>query len=178
MRVTSGEGFAVLTLICSLIEFLHSCYEGKMFDVKKTKTIPKFYFGLGQSKTKFTAFLKQHEPFKSKFDKTFKNSEDKDELFADDFYSNVRCGLLHSAETKNGWKIKTYKKNFEPESFVDLSKLNEKIIYRDKFFEELKTYCAKYKKSIINNENNLRDNFCRKLDDLCEIYEPTQSWWQ
>ena len=148
----------------------------------KKKTIPTYYFGNGNSTQKFTDFLTQHEPFKAKFEKIFNNSTENPQTFAKDFYSNVRCSLLHSAETKNGWKIKTYSKNFIPESFVNLDDPNDKTIYRDKFFEVLENYCERYKKSIIddekdNNGNSLRDNLCRKLDDLCGIYESDKTWW-
>lgn len=185
MRVTSGEGFAVMTLICSLVEFLHSIYEGKMFDVEKSKhnTLNNFYFGLGKSTDKFTTFLTIHEPFKSEFEKTFEDSRGQQQTLAKDFYSNVRCGLLHEAATKNNWKIKTYNKNFTPENFIDLTDINEKVIYRDKFFEELKIYLCNYKQKIIddekdNNNKSLRDNLCRKLDSLCDFDDLNISWWQ
>lgn len=41
----SGEGFAAMTLICSLIEFLQSCYEGK----KYKQGIDEKHFRYGKS---------------------------------------------------------------------------------------------------------------------------------
>jgi len=56
-----GEGFAIMTLICSLIEFLQSCYEGKTYQygANESKTL------YGKSGDKFKSFLEIQEPFKS-----------------------------------------------------------------------------------------------------------------
>ncbi len=119
MRISTGEGFAVMTLICSLVEFLQTCYEGKTYQYRAKETD----FVYGDSGTKFKSFLLQHEPFKSIFNKPVTN-QTKYENFAEDFYLNVRCGLLHEASTKNNWVIKI-DKVCATKSFVDVS--NEKI---------------------------------------------------
>jgi hypothetical protein len=178
MRITSGEGFAVMTLICSLIEFLQSIYEGKTYDYKLINSDDS-KFRYGKSREKFKAFLEQHQPFNTVFTKAVSEPNGYIKTYADDFYSNVRCGLLHEAATNNGWTIKTYKgKNIHTE-FIDIS---NKIIYRDKFVEAIKIYCTEYKQKIIENkqdskEQYLRDNFCRKLDSLCLINDKTAKWW-
>ena len=168
MRTTTGEGFAVMTLICSLMEFLQSCYEGKMYKhgAKETKII------YGVSGPKFKSFLEQQMPFKIVFNKSL----------ADDFYTNVRCGLLHEAATNNGWVIKISKSSDENPDFVDVKTEGSKVIYRDKFFEAIKMYYANYKQEIIDNKKDssnqsLRDNFCRKLDCLCVIDDKSVAWW-
>ncbi len=179
MRIASGEGFAVMTLICSLIEFLQSCYEGKCYKYREKET--KFIYG--SSSDKFKDFLEQHEPFKTIFNKNVSKPTKWIKTFADDFYSNVRCGLLHEAATNNSWIIKTCGNNNRILNFVDLTDESKKIIYRDKFFEIIKTYCENYKQQIIDNkkDNNnrfLRDNFCRKLDSLSFITPDTANWWK
>lgn len=179
MRITSGEGFAVMTLVCSLIEFLQSCYEGKTYKNGARET--KFIYN--QSGEKFKDFLKQHEPFKTTFQKPLSKPIGPIKTFADDFYSNVRCGLLHEAATNNGWTIKTYKGTINSTDFVDLSDEKQKVIFRDKFVETIKTYCSNYKQQIIenkkdNNKQFLRDNFCRKLDSLCVINDNSIKWWK
>lgn len=178
MWITSGEGFAAMALICSLIEFLQSCYEGKTFKDHETET--KFIYG--SSAKKFKNFLEQHEPFKSDFTKAVSNPTKYIKTFADDFYSNVRCGLLHEAATNNNWIIKTYRGTDKNINFVDLTNENKKIIYRDKFFDVIKTYCDTYRQQIIGNKKDsknqfLRDNFCRKLDSLCMINDKSVKWW-
>jgi hypothetical protein len=181
MRITSGEGFAVMTLLCSLIEFLQSCYEGKSFDYKLIRSADT-KFGYGKSNEKFKAFLEQHQPFKTIFTKQVSKPNKHIKTFADDFYYNVRCGLFHEAATNNNWTIKTHKGINVFTQFVDISEESNKIIYRDKFVEAIKTYCDSYKKQIINNkqDNNkqyLRDNICRKLDSLCQINDKSAKWW-
>jgi len=179
MRLTTGEGFAVMTLICSLIEFLQSCYEGKTYKHGASET----EFIYGSSAKKFKDFLEQHEPFKTTFTKHVSQPTDKIKTFADDFYSNVRCGLLHEAATNNGWAIKTYKETNASIDFVDIKNENEKIIYRDKFVEVIKTFSVSFMQQIIDDEKDtnkkcLRDNFCRKLDSLCLINDPLARWWK
>ncbi len=180
MRISSGEGFAVMTLICSLIEFLQSCYEGKKYDYQLTRSRDT-KVAYGNSGKKFKSFLEHHQPFKTIFSKSVSKPNRFIKTFADDFYSNVRCSLLHEASTNNGWTIKANKKNISI-NFVDVSNENNKIIYRDNFFEEIKIFINNYIKLIIDNEQDekgqyLRDNFCRKLDCLCEINDRNVKWW-
>lgn len=69
MRITTGEGFAVMILVCSLIEYLQSCYEGRTFKFRAEGT--KFIYG--DSAREFKNFLIQHEPFKAFFQSPFQN---------------------------------------------------------------------------------------------------------
>jgi hypothetical protein len=180
MRITTGEGFAVMILICSLIEFLQSCYEGKTFKYRASETKSVY----GDSAKKFKDFLIQHEPFKVIFLKSISRPIKRINNYADDFYSHVRCGLLHEAATNNGWIIKTHKSADTSFEFVDLSDENRKIIYRDKFVKAIKKYCDNYAQQIIDNKKDkdnqfLRDNFCRKLDSLCMIKNDILvKWWK
>ena len=178
MKLTSGEGFAVMTLICSLIEFLQSTYEGKTYELngKETKHI------YNSSSKMFKNFLEQQLPFNKFFDKPVPNPTGKIKTYADDFYINVRCGLLHEAATNNGWVIKTSKINETSKNYIELTNPNNKIIYRDKFFEVIKIYFNTFQKKIIDNtkDNNnqfIRDNVCRKIDSLCLINDKTPQWW-
>lgn len=175
MRITTGEGFAVMTLVCSLVEFLQSCYEGKTFVLNANET--KFVYG--HSGEKFKAFLTSHDPFKTIFSKAVSIPDNKIKNFADDFYSNVRCGLLHEAATKNNWIIKTSKTN-SAKSCIDISNESCKIIYRDNFVDAVKEFIVTYKKEILSDKKNggisLRENFVRKIDSLCEIKDMAY-WW-
>lgn len=86
-----GEGFAMVVLQCSLIEFLQSCFDGSNYR-NDGPLGPNEY---RDSKTKFTDFLTGHDPFKQEFDLDTAQS----------FYRAVRCGLLHEARTKGKWLI-------------------------------------------------------------------------
>lgn len=174
MRITTGEGFAVMALVCSLIEFLQSCYEGKSYQhgAKETKIV------YGQSGPKFKTFLLSHEPFSVVFSKKTSSTEKHSISFADDFYQNVRCALLHEASTKNQWVIKTDRKICS-EIFVDITDENYKIIYRENFVSAIELFIKNYCTELLNSDKNndvLRDNFCRKLDLLCDIKDNAH-WW-
>lgn len=177
MSPTNGEGFAAMALICSLIEFLQSCYEGKTYENGLKKETKLKY---GASGSKFKAFLEQHPPFKPLFTKSLAKQVGKAKTFADDFYINVRCGLLHEAATKNNWLIKVEKGSTD---FVDLSNESNKIIYRDQFVQAIRDFVKDYKSQIMNNEQDLnkrylRDSICRKFDALCEVVDTAPKWWQ
>src|SRR5665647_174598 len=120
MRIYSGEGFSVMTLMCSLIEFLQSCYEGKSYDYKLSNK-PDTKIAYGKSKEMFKRFLIQHEPFKAIFDNNLSKPYGNIRTFADDFYINVRCGLLHEATINNKWIIKTNKVGYGFNEFIDIS---------------------------------------------------------
>ena len=175
MRITTGEGFAVMTLVCSLVEFLQSCYEGKTFVLNAKETKYEYWY----SGEKFKAFLTSHDPFKTIFSKPVSKPDNKIKIFADDFYSNVRCSLLHEAATKNNWIIKTSKSSSD-KSCVDISNENSKIIYRDNFVDAVKEFIKTYKKEILSDKRNggisIRENFARKIDSLCDIRD-TAFWW-
>ena len=184
-----GEGFAAMTLICSLIEFLQSCYEGRKYKNETNVNNLNLNFEYSLSGVIFKRFLECHEPFTSQFTNTTLNK-----TFFDDFYSNVRCGLLHEAATNNDWIVRQKSNATNFNKFVDVTDESKKIIFRDNFFEEIKIYFDKYKQKIINDEKgdimiagqnrtiHLRHAFCRKIDFLCDIlfYDipaPSPKWW-
>src|SRR6267143_4055440 len=86
-----GEGFSITAIQCTLIEFLESTVQGKSY---------RYGERLGQHEYSrsidiFVSFLVNRNPFAREFN----------EELARDFYVGVRCGLLHEARTKNGWRI-------------------------------------------------------------------------
>lgn len=86
---TAKHGFASMALACLLIETIQSFREG-LGDTK------------GRSKEMFLIFLK-HEPGFA----IFAN-------IADSFFKDVRCGLLHQGETRNGWTVMRRGPLFDP----------------------------------------------------------------
>jgi hypothetical protein len=177
LNITNGEGFAVMTLMCSLIEFFQSCIEGKNYELYAEETD----FVYGSSSGKFKAFLLNEDPFKEVFIQKLLKPKKKLENIADDFYSNVRCGLLHEASTKNNWVIRTSKKSLRSTlPFIDITNQDEKIIYRDLFYTVLKSYSTNYLAMISSSKSKKSQlNFCRKMDSLCEIFnDTTVPWWK
>ena len=90
----SGEGFSILAILCTLIEFLESTVKGfKYRFLKSGEKLDKFEYS--KSSKLFIDFLCNREPFNKEFNSTL----------AMEFYINIRCGLLHEAQTKNRWRV-------------------------------------------------------------------------
>lgn len=145
-----GEGFSIAALQCTLIEFLESCRRGLKYRYLRNgeKLAPNEY---ASSKDIFVTFLRDRDPFSNTFD----------ESSAVDFYASVRCGLLHEAQTKNGWKIRAK----GPDCIV--ANVNDRIVYRDNFQAALLSYVESYKSALLL-DTTLQAAFLRKFDSLCE----------
>ncbi len=86
-----GEGFAIVALQCSLIEFLASIRTGQNYKHCQSGSDECEKYEYCQSSKLFTDFLRDEEPFKKAFSCKVK---------ADSFYKHIRCSLLHEARTK------------------------------------------------------------------------------
>lgn len=147
----TGEGFSIVTIICSLIEALESFYQGRSYR-KPPKgcalDITKEYF---KSQEMFESFLINREPFSKYFSEAG---------LATSFYENVRCALLHEAATRNGWKIR-----------IDTSLLIEKrehltIVNRVLLVLAVDEYMKEYKKKLFQSVD-LKQAFMRKFNAIC-----------
>lgn len=147
---SQGEGFAIVAIQCSLIEFLESTEQGMSYRyARRVEELgPYEYKG---SRNMFVAFLKGRVPFSSTFD----------EVTAQDFYIGVRCGVLHEARTQGGWRI--WAKG--PAGVV--ANVTERIVYRDNFQEALLAYIKNYGERL-SLDADLQQAFIRKFDKLCE----------
>jgi hypothetical protein len=86
---TVNSGFAQMAICCLMIEAMESFQNGwgdtqEIYDDKGNK------IGGGKIFENFFNRYKEFEDFRGLGSK---------------FYSNVRCGILHQAESKNGWRI-------------------------------------------------------------------------
>ncbi len=79
------HGFCTMAICCLLIEALESFWQGWP-DTE------------GRSKNAFCSFFKRCSEQNSELGELSQQ--------ADDFYVGVRCGILHQAETTNGWRIR------------------------------------------------------------------------
>ncbi|KGN97714.1 hypothetical protein HQ36_05430 [Porphyromonas gingivicanis] len=112
---SKGEGFAVVTLECAVIEMFSAFQKGLIFIPKNSTTPipPKYTYGSDPnnpqhngSKDMFLNFLYNASIFEGIFWKKNATKKIKDLPFsASDFYKNVRCGLMHEARTKDIWTI-------------------------------------------------------------------------
>lgn len=145
-----GYGFTILTLLCSLVEFLESTYKGHKYVFCKDNELKIFEYN--KSKQCFVDFLTTKQPFGNVF--TMADAKD--------FYSSIRCGLLHEASTKNGWKI--WAKSYSGSEIVCS---RNKIVYRDDFEAAIKKYIKSYGDELVSNKA-IQEAFLRKFDALCE----------
>jgi hypothetical protein len=144
-----GEGFSIAAIQCTLIEFLESTVQGISYrHLRKGETLgPHEYSASGDV---FVNFLCKREPFLNDFD----------EALAREFYVGVRCGLLHEARTKNGWRI------WAAGPLGKIIDGSARILYRNNFQAALETFIIDYGKAL-QEERVLQDAFIRKFDSLC-----------
>jgi hypothetical protein len=145
-----GEGFSILAIQCTLIEFLESTIQGiKYRHLRRGETLGSDEYW--PSRDVFVSFLVKREPFAREFDSQL----------AVDFYAGVRCGLLHEARTKDGWRVWAR----GPDG-TTISR-DRRIVYRDNFQEALEAFIASYGAALVA-DTELQKAFLRKFDDLCE----------
>lgn len=128
----SKHGFTMLAIGCLVIEALESFYQGQT-DTK------------GMSEKMFNDFFARDTPFK---------------VFAGNggwFYKNIRCGILHQAETRGGWRI------LRRGPLLDSS---QKTINAARFHRELKKAVAHYAKQI--ESDDCWQNFQKKMRAICD----------
>jgi hypothetical protein len=133
-----NSGFAQMAACCLMIEALESFRNGWK-TTHRLKVKGKEVYG-GKI---FGDFFKHYSEFTD---------------FADlgsEFYDSIRCGILHQAETKNGWRIT------REEKYPLLDKEN-RIIHSTRFRYRMKTSLRKYCKELENN-NAVWDKFIIKM---------------
>jgi hypothetical protein len=83
------------------------------------------------------------------------------EALANDFYADIRCGLLHEARTKNGWRV------WAKSSAGSIINPVERIVYRDNLQLALESFVDWYRQAP-RADHLVQEVFVRKFDDLCE----------
>ena len=128
---SSQYGFLIMASMCLLIETIQAFKEGKdKYD--------------GECKKAFENFLMQQE--------TFNCSKD----LANDFYENVRCGILHQGEIGNYWKIAS---SVKEDPITKEGKI--KTISAPTFLKTMESALDKYIKSLDDKE--LFDKCMKKI---------------
>lgn len=138
------HGFCTMAISCLMIEALESFWNGW----PHTKTCSKKAFG---------SFFRRCAEEDSDLG-VFANH-------ADDFFSSVRCSILHQAETTNGWRIHRKGDLFDPATrTINATKFHKKM------GEALQRYCRTLKGSDWNSE--VWVNLRRKMRALIENCRP------
>lgn len=137
MATSHRNGFAMMALNCLVIESLQSYRRG-------------WPTSNGNSELAFCNFFDREEGFS-----IFKG-------FANAFYVNVRCAILHQGETTAGWKIRRDKMLFDPATLtVNAAKFHNALkgslddyvteIMGSDANSEIWKHCLKKLRVVINN---------------------------
>ncbi len=174
-----GEGFAIVTVQCALIESLAAFRQGKIFNHEKNEKSLSYEYR--NSYKVYVDFLNSVDIFRDNFftiDSKGRKQNGKP-FEAGDFYKNVRCGLIHEGKTKGNWTIKASKKKVKAEKIFIDSKGATINLYRTILHYRLKKYLDSYCIELVTNDNQkLRRYFARKLDNLFDIKaDKRYDWW-
>jgi len=115
------SGFLIMAICCLTIEALESFIQGK----ENTKD-------KGAGLKVFKSFFKREKESFPNFTKVAKS-----------FYSDIRCGILHQAETTEGWRIRRD---------GDLLNETERCINSKKFIKALEIALANYIEKLKNED--------------------------
>lgn len=133
------NGFAIMALNCLLIDTFFQFEAG----VDRAQNLHRYYID----------FLKEHMG-------NIISSED----IAKHFYYDIRCGILHSAETKNGSIL-----SFDGEKVIECLQEQTGIkVNVVKFSKELEDYFNRYIDRLLKNEGETRINFIKKMELICK----------
>ena len=132
------SGFLKMAVSCLMIETMESFRQGK----KDTK-------GKGVGQRMFLDFFTIEE-------KLFPGFKE----IASDFYTSIRCGILHQAETTNGWRI------LRKDAILDKA---NKTINSSKFVKSLEKALENYIESLKNNDfkSTIWKHALFKIEDVC-----------
>lgn len=132
-----NSGFLKMAISCLMIETLESFKLGKNDTNGKGNKIFKSFFE--SEEDNFPGFKELHY----------------------DFYSNIRCGILHQAETKNAWRILLKD---------ELLNSDEKAINARLFVESLEKSFEKYIANLQSKdwEDKLWQHAIKKLKNICD----------
>jgi hypothetical protein len=141
LRPAQGDGkhgFAMMAIACLLIE----TYQGFIRGNADTK--------FGDGAATFQSFFETNESLKQ-FAAGKKNW----------FYKNIRCGILHQSEVREGWRI------LRSGALLNFDK---RTINATKFLRELEGIIGAYPKRLARDDA-LWTNFCKKMDAVCRTCE-------
>ena len=134
------SGFAIMTSCCLLIETFVSFTEPAFRNTRdKSERCFGYFF---QKKTDFNVFAKDGLTI----DEYINNSNLRHKGIPCKFYHNVRCGIFHNGETKDGWKIRRDQSILFDEA--------TKTIYANIFMDKLKNVIDNFRKELINSDFN------------------------
>ena len=179
-KLLQGEGFAILTVQCALIEMFAAFKKGQIF---KHSSPNKENYEYNRSKQMFLSLIEHDELFKDHFWILESGKWKNGPYDAGNFYSDVRCGLMHEARTKNNWVINSAPKGTNVKTATQfIAEVDGKYqIYRTVLHYRLLEYLKKYQEELRQTGYTgimMRKNFARKLDNLFDFERDSKyTWW-
>lgn len=147
------NGFSIMANCCLLIETFMSFREKHLIDTN------------GLSNECFRLFFTESKAFgvfsKDAFDKNGKLKTRRQGGRPNEFYSNVRCGILHTGETKDGWKIK---RDYRTPLFDEVTKTINATKFANTLKKEINEYAIELEKSEWTSKEWI--NFRLKMADI------------
>lgn len=143
------NGFAVMALNCLLVDTFYQFREpdNECHDPKKNR---RYEFFLRKNSVVYPEFLTTNFP------------SDFDTNKAIYFYKDIRCGILHSGQTKNGSQL-TYDKNYVVEIF---EKDKIRVDVRN-FTKIIKDYYNNYVYKLKQGDSLIRESFLKQMKKIC-----------
>lgn len=140
------NGFAVMALNCLLVDTFYQFREpDNTYSIGRRRE--RHRRGNGEC---YANFLLTNFPF------------DFDSDSAQYFYTDIRCGILHSAQTKNGSQL-TYDKSYVVEIFDD-DKIRVDIV---NFTNRMKEYYFSYLMKLEQGDIEIRKAFIKQMKKIC-----------
>ena len=136
VNAPTRNGFTLMAIGCLVIEALECFYEGR----KDSK---------GVSAEMFAEFFKRPTGLEA-----FGGSDNW-------FYKQIRCGILHQAETVGGWRVRRNCK---------LLDAGQRLINAKLFILTLQNAVAEYAKQL-ETDDELWKNFRKKMNSVCKNCE-------
>lgn len=134
LETEKKNGFCIMAVCCLMIETLESFYKGWPNTNGKSKSAFRFFFDRNTQLSVFRGHAQQ-------------------------FYTHVRCGILHQGETTGGWLIWRKGPLFDPD---------KKAINATKFLNALKSSLVNYCNDLKRREwdDVLWKNLRKKMDAI------------
>ncbi len=140
------NGFAVMALNCLLVDTFYQFRE------------PDNTYSIGRRRERYRR--KNGECYADFLQINFPADFNSDSAYY--FYTDIRCGILHSAQTKNGSQL-TYDKSYVIEIF-DNDKLRVDIV---NFSNRMKDYYYEYVMKLERGDTEVRKAFINQMKKIC-----------
>lgn len=132
-------GFAIVALDCLLIDAIPAFRQGRVGtgDVSPAKSFKDFL-----RSPRFSSF----------------SSKDREDFFAD-----VRNGLLHNGETRGGWKIRIDTPGMITKNSATQTRAINRRLFHAAIVREFRKYC----RDLEDGPPEVRERFLRRMDAIC-----------